>query len=802
MKLTEKKPNSIWRKLIDFFSNNQTRKYFRITYHLIWNSILLFAIALVLIFSFAGGVGAGYFASLVKDEPVRSKEDLSKDIYDYEEASDLYFANNVYLGKLQSDLEREEISLDQMSQHLLNAIVATEDEYYYEHDGVVPKAIMRAVFQEMTNAPIQSGGSTLTQQLVKNQVLTNEVSFDRKAKEILLALRVEKFFEKEEILQVYLNVSTFGRNSSGQNIAGVQSAAKGIFGVNAKDLTLPQAAFIAGLPQSPFRYTPFTQEGQMKTAEGLEPGLSRMKTVLTRMHDGGYITDQEYNSAVNYDIKADFIGPKVLPSKAYPWLTVELEKRAIDILTVTLAEADGYEKSDLDQDDDLKEQYTALADRELYQNGYKIYSTINKPIYDKMKDVVESYEYFGRTKTEIVTDPETGKKETVEEPVETGAILIENRTGKIISFVPGRDFEREQINHATSTERQNGSTIKPLLVYAPGMELGALSPGSAAVNLPISINGYTPGNAGEAYTGIETARTSLTRSYNVPTIVFYMSILNQRPANYLAKMGITSLTADDYENLSAALGTVSVSVEENVNAFSTFANNGQFIDGYMIDKIETKDGKVIYEHKAEPVEVFSPQTAYLTFDMMRDVISEGTARSLNGQLAFSADWAGKTGTTQNYHDAWFVATNPNVTFGTWIGYDTPKALDYRYKGLSYGQRNIKLWAELMNATYHISPELVAPKERVEMPGGIVRRSFCANSGLLPSDSCSNAGMVKSDLFNVKHVPTQTDGQGSDFFKRIGGQYLIDPSALTPKPETQPETEPTPESEQPATEAEQ
>lgn len=162
-------------------------------------------------------------AALVNNEPVRSKDDLKKDIYNYEETSEVYFADKVYLGKLKSDLDREEVSIDKVSDHLKNAVIATEDEYFYEHNGVVPKAILRAVYQEFTNASVQSGGSTLTQQLIKNQVLTNEVSFERKAKEILLALRVEKFFEKEEILETYLNVSTLGRNSSGQNIAGVQS---------------------------------------------------------------------------------------------------------------------------------------------------------------------------------------------------------------------------------------------------------------------------------------------------------------------------------------------------------------------------------------------------------------------------------------------------------------------------------------------------------------------------------------------------------------------------------------------------
>ncbi|HAQ07024.1 MAG TPA: peptidoglycan glycosyltransferase, partial [Bacillus bacterium] len=429
-----------------FFTNKRTVKGARITYSVVWNMVLLLLIIIVLGAGFAGGVGAGYFASLVKDEPIRPYENMRKDIYNYEETSDLYFDNDVYLGKLRTDLYREEVKLENVSEYLVNAVVATEDEYFYEHDGVVPKAIMRALFQEVTNSSTSSGGSTLTQQLIKNQILTNEISFERKAKEILLALRLEKFFDKKEILEAYLNVATFGRNANGSNIAGVQAAAKGIFGKDAKDLTLPQAAFIAGLPQSPFGYTPFSSDhGMLKNPEGLEPGLSRLKTVLTRMHGAGFISDAEFTEAINYDITKDFV--KEVPSdntvEEYPFLTFEIEGRAVEILAKILAERDGYEIKDYEKDKDLRAEYLGLADRDLRQNGYKIYSTINKEIYDKMQVTAKNYPYYGSDKPQEVPDPDDpNKKITIMEPVEIGATLIENKTGKIISFVGGRSFKR------------------------------------------------------------------------------------------------------------------------------------------------------------------------------------------------------------------------------------------------------------------------------------------------------------------------------------------------------------------------
>ncbi|WP_299089203.1 transglycosylase domain-containing protein [uncultured Metabacillus sp.] len=761
-----KKKDEILRRFSPF-TNKDLARNFRISYNVIGNLFLLFLVIGLIGVCFAGGVGAGYFASLVKDEPIRSYEALKNDIYNYEETSQIYFANNVYLGKLRADIDREEVKLEDVSQHLVDAVIATEDELFYEHDGVVPKAIMRALFQEFTNAQVQTGGSTLTQQLIKNQILTNEVSFDRKAKEILLALRLEKFFEKEEIIEAYLNVTDFGRNSNGRNIAGVQAAAKGIFGVDAKDLNIPQSAFIAGLPQSPFGYTPFSNDGGT-VKDNLDPGINRMKTVLKRMYAGGYITKAEYEDALAYDIRANLTPKKPSAIDQYPFLTYEVEARAKEIIMVQLAKKDGYTEDDLSKDEGLRKQYYALADQGIRHKGYRIHTTINKNIYDKMQKVVANYKYYGSAKPETIKDPDTGETKVVQEPVETGGVLIENITGKIISFVGGRDFNRENLNHATRAERPNGSTMKPLLVYAPAMELGKSQPGSVIADVPFSLGSWRPQNYGGGYHGLTSARTALKHSYNIPAVKTYLSIMDQKPLSYLEKMGFTTLHEKDYSAASLSLGgmTIGVTVEENVNAYTTFANKGKFIDAYMIEKIETSDGNVIYQHEKTEADVFSAQTAYLTLDMMRDVISSGTAASLNGYLSFSADWAGKTGTGQDYQDAWFVATNPNVTFGTWIGYDTPKPLEQNYKGMSYSKRNILLWAKLMNAAYEANPELIAPKTRFQRPDGIVSRSYCTLTGELPSDLCQKAGLVASDLFNAKYVPRTVDDS------LTSGKYVV------------------------------
>ncbi|MCJ8009590.1 transglycosylase domain-containing protein [Lederbergia wuyishanensis] len=758
-------------KLASAINFKNIGKGVRITYGVVWNLLLLLLIVIMIGGAFAGGVGAGYFAALVKDEKVRAEASMVKDIHQYEETSTLYFANNVPLGKLRSDIDREEVSIKNVSEYLKKAVVATEDEYFYEHKGVVPKALFRAVFQEFTNSSVQSGGSTLTQQLIKNQILTNEVSFDRKAKEVLLALRIERFLDKDQILEAYLNVSTFGRNSSGQNIGGVQAAAKGIFGIEAKDLNLPQAAFIAGLPQSPFGYTPFTNKGELKSPEGLEPGLNRMKTVLSRMKKENYITDKEYKDALKYDITKDFIPRQPRTFEEYPALTFELEERAVNVLTEVLANKDGYSKDELKKDNKLFGKYWTLANRDIRQNGYNIHSTINKDIYDIQQKVKDEYQNYGPTYKMEVKNEETGEMETVDDPVQIGSILIENKTGKILSFVGGRDYNLNPYNHATQAKRQNGSTMKPLLVYAPAYELGASAPGAIVADLPYNIPAggktWTPHNfTRNKFYGLVSTRYALAKSYNASAVATYMKIIDQKPLKFLEKMGFTSLDPRDYAAPALALGglTVGVTVEENTNAYTTFANGGKFIDGYMIEKITDQKGNIIYEHKSEPVDVFSPQTAYLMTDVMRDVLKYGTAAGLPPMLKFKADWAGKTGTSNESKDSWLVVSNPNVTMGTWMGYKSNKP-----QSQGYDFRNYRIWANLMNAAYDAAPDIVKPKDnkRFEMPGGIVNRSYCAVSGMLPSEACSKAGLIQADIFNAKYVPSKTDDSLG-----AGGRYVL------------------------------
>ncbi len=738
----------------------------RITGSVFWNLLILCFIFGLALFVFASSVGAGYFASLVSKEPLRSKEEMRNDILTYEETSEIYLADNVYLGKVNADIERKHIELEDVSQHVIDAVFATEDEYFETHPGIVPKAVLRGILQDVTNSASQTGGSTLTQQLIKLQILTNEVSYERKAKELLLALRLEHFMEKDEILEAYLNVIPYGRNANGDNIAGIYAAAEGIFNVKPKDLTLPQAAYIAGIPQSPFAYTPFyNQRGGVKEKENLEPGIKRMKTVLSRMKETGYITEKEYKKAVKYDITKDFRKPEQRANERYPYLTQEIQERTVDILTKILAEEDGIDPDRIDNESKLREKYAIMARRAMSTNGYRIHSTIDKELFDSMNKAAENFQHYGYTYTETVKDKETGKDVEVKSPVQVGSIMIENKTGKILSFVGGRDFSLSNVNHATQAYRANGSTMKPLLVYAPAIEYGEIGAGSPVVDIKFNIN--PPWNLNNFQAGQELgvipARQALATSQNLATARLYRNIIDRDPAQYLDKMGFTKVDEDEHHNYSLSIGAMrnGTSVEENTNAFSTFANGGQFIESYMIDKIEDMDGNIIFEHKVEPVDVFSPETSYMISDMMRDVTTQGTAKIMKQNLNFGIDLAAKTGTTNDYVDAWLVGYNPNVSLGVWLGYkDNTKGLyppSIRGSYLPPSNRVNLLFAQLMNAANASSPDIIKAGDRFQRPSGVVDRSFCGISGMAPSKACSSAGLVKTDLFNSKaFVPSKPD----------------------------------------------
>ncbi|TDM04558.1 transglycosylase domain-containing protein [Macrococcus carouselicus] len=704
---------------------------FHSLYKVLANLAIITLISGLLLFTLLGGFGVGYFAALVKDEPVPSEKELKSILYSMNQSSTVYFATGESLGSLNADTQRTVVKFNQVSPHVVDALVSTEDENFYQHNGIVPKAFLRASAQEFLGSASSSGGSTLTQQLVKNQLLSNETSFERKAKEMLLSFRVEKTLTKQQILEAYLNVVSFGRNTNGQNIAGIEAAAEGVFGVKAKDLNIAQSAYLAGMPQNPYTYTPFLITGQVKDDKALQYGFERQKYVLQRMKDEKKITDKEYQEALKFDLKKSFADSVNVPAKEYPFLTKEIEKRAIDILKYELAKKDKLSKQQLDETPILNEKYNAMADEEIRNNGYSIQTTINKPIYDKMNEIKSNDNYYSYARPAEVD----GK--TVNLQQEVGVVLKENQSGKIIAFVGGRDYEESQNNHVTQTRRSPGSTMKPLVAYAPAIEYGITTPETMLLDRRFKVGEYSPENYARAEFGNVTTRIALMNSFNLSTLRLYSDIQDRRPWEFLEKMHI-NIPESQQPNLSLPLGATDMTLEDNVNGFSTFANKGKYQESYMIESIKNNKGKVIYKHKAAAEPVFSEATSYIMTDMLRGVLDTGSAYELKGTFQFNQDWAGKTGTAENGTDSLFVAYNPKVTLGIWMGYD---------KLIPFDEENhyqLKLWRDINNSITAIDPEQMGVNQTFSQPASVQKTKICQITNS-PSDSCSKGEPTKDSL---------------------------------------------------------
>ncbi|QFG47219.1 penicillin-binding protein [Lapidilactobacillus dextrinicus] len=698
-------------------------------------SLMRFVIALLFVGGgLALGLLLGYFSGLMSQESVPTYASMKRQISDVKQSSELYFANNVKLDNVKSDLLRKQISSSEMSPYLKKAIVATEDSDFYNHNGVVPKSLIRAVLGEIAGASVQTGGSTLTQQLVKMQLLSSETTWKRKATEIMLAMRVNKYFSKDEVLESYLNVATFGRNSAGQNIAGVEEAAQGLFGVSAKNLSLPQAAFIAGLPQSPSVYTPYKQNGSLK--KDLSLGLKRKNVVLFRMYRNGDITNKQYQAAKKVDLVSQFQekGTASEQTVKYGYVYNLLLSRARTILIKQLVKQDGRQIVKVKADDALYTKYYNQADTLLKQKGYRIDSTINKSIYDELQTATSQASYtFGQSYTETAYDSNLKKEVTITEPVQVGSIVLDNTTGKVLAFVGGRDYDDNQVNHAFDTLRSPGSTMKPLLVYGPAVENKIINTQTQIADFPQDFNGYKPSDFGQtSLNKFVSATTALEHSYNLPAVNLYNYLLNKtnvQPADYLKKMGIT-LTSKEISELGIALGGTSqgISVQQDASAFATYANNGDHVDPYVISKITAPDGKVIYQHKETKTSVYSPSTAYIMQHMLKQVVKSGTANSLSWRLNFSTDnvW-GKTGTTNDNKDIWFVGSTPGITMATWMGYDNFYGNQHSL-GTTASSINLGYWSTMANAIYSNQPDLLKLNKSMSKPSGVKSHSVLESTG--------------------------------------------------------------------------
>lgn len=762
-------------KVIDL-SNYTAREKIFLGLNVAVNVVRRIALYIVLIGlllgSLAAGAGAGYFAHLVSDTKVPNREEMAAKINKLEQQSTIYYANGTPIANVQADVIRSVTSLSDISPNIVNGLVSTEDSSFYEHKGVVPKAILRATLQEVLSPGSGTGGSTLTQQLVKQRLLTNDVTFFRKANEILLALRLEQFFSKDEILTAYLNVSPFGRDHNGDNVAGIEKASEGIFGKKPSEVNLAQAAFLVGLPQDPYNYTPYQQNGELKT--DLSAGIGRMKDVLYFMYRNHKISEADYQAALNYDIKADFL-PAGSPSVTrQSYLYRAMERGAIEQIMRLNIERDKLTWTQVYQDDNWYNQYYKEAEEQLKTGGYKVYTTIDQQIYDLLQESAKKHiNDLGMAYEGVYTDPETGQETSYVEKVQNGMVVMDNNSGKVLGFIAGTDFENNQIDHAFGIRRSPGSTIKPLAVYGPAIQENLIHPSTVIPDTEFTQTfedgtTWAPTNYGNVVSGgAESARVALYKSDNLPAVRVYQEMQKRSVdvMGYLEKMGFNpaaSYTPEDVKNLAFAIGGVSSgpTVLEETRAFATFANNGNYHDGYFIDRIEDAAGNVVFQHQSNPTQVFSEDSNYLMIDMLRNTMTEGTGRIAKGYMSMGGDWIAKSGISENSKDVWFIASTPSITIGSWIGYDS------RFQNYTiniddgYGresERSQRYWANVVNELYAARPDIFGVDRKFSRPSSVQETDVLQQTGTKPGTmrldnggTISITGPTYKDLFKVSH----------------------------------------------------
>ena len=674
------------------------------------------------------GIGVGYGASLFSKTEVPNKEELLQQVYNISGISKLTYSDGSLISEIDNDLLRIPVESGAISDNVKKAVIATEDENFESHNGVVPKAVLRATLGSVVGVGSSSGGSTLTQQLIKQQVVGDAPTFKRKAAEIVDALALERYMTKDEILTTYLNVSPFGRNNKGQNIAGIEEAAQGIFGVSAKDLTVPQAAFIAGLPQSPIVYSPYAADGSLKTPEDMSLGLTRAKNVLYNMYRTGKLSEAEYQEYLNYDLTKDFKPSESAEKSSHDYLYFTAFEEAQKAMYDYLIQRDNVSQQELKNNATVKS-YRELAAKELREGGYTVTTTINKRIYEAMQNAVANYGG--------VLDDGTGT-------VEVGNVLMDNKTGAVIGFVGGRDYASNQNNHAFDTERSPGSTIKPILAYGIAIDQGLMGSASVLSNYPTNFSSGEPiMHVDSRGTAMMNLQEALNTSWNIPAYWTYRA-LREKGVNvrgYMEKMGYY---IDDYSIESLPMGGgIEVSVAQHTNGFQTLANNGTYQEKYMVEKITDKDGKVVYEHKANPVQVYSPAAATIMQDLMRGVLNSGATTTfksrisqVNGTLA-GADWIGKTGTTNSNGDMWLMLSTPKMTLGGWIGHDDNTSM----AALTGYNNNAAYMAYMVNAIYEADPNAWGVGDRFNLDSSVIHSSVLKATGERPGTVTVNGRSI-------------------------------------------------------------
>ncbi len=668
-------------------SQHAPQKKKKTKYKIHWFRILF---AIIIVCGIIGcGVFAGVWASVAKDVPDLDSVDLDN----YSVTSVILDKDENQISNLHAEENRVPVEYDEISPNAVNALIAIEDQRFRTHNGVDPIRIAGAMVANIKAHGIVQGGSTITQQLVGLVFLDRtEKSYTRKIKEAILAMRIEKECSKDEIITHYLNRAYFGGGAY-----GIEAASEYFFAKHASDLTIPEAATLAGCIQNPSKWSPIGNP---------ENALYRRNLVLDQMVDCDFISQDEADQYKATEIQLSEVrvtAKETGNNMTYQSFVDHVVEEALDALELSEEDA-----------------------KTLYTGGYVIYTTMDAAVQQRMEEVFRNDSNFPNDSVQaamIVTDPETGE---------------------IRGIVGGRhQSAARELNRATQSFRQPGSSFKPVAVYAPAFEAG-YGPGTVVDDYPKDYSGHVFKNSSRTYNGLVTIRKGIVSSLNVVAVKTMEMTGIDACYKFAKSLGFSKLTDTD-RNLSTALGglTTGVSPLEMAGAYGAFANNGVYIQPYAITKITDKNGKVLWKHKTEKQVVMSEQSAYLLTSCLIDAATSGTGSraKVSGHQT-----AGKTGTTSDNKDAWFAGYTKHYVGIVWVGYDTPKKLGSNAFG---GTICAPIFSKVMN-TIHEG----LPAENFSQPSGITSVTIDTKSGMLPS-SLTPAEYTKSELFNSKYVPKET-----------------------------------------------
>ena len=533
------------------------------------------------------------------------------------------------------------VPLERIPPQVVQAILAAEDARFFMHRGVDAFAILRAFFANLRRGAVREGGSTITQQLVRGFFLTPERTLTRKIREAILAYRVEKNHTKEEILYLYLNQAYFGHGNY-----GIEAASRDYFGKGVDQLNLAEAALLAGLPRSPSRNSPYRD---------FFAATERQRYVLRRMLRERFITEVAYQEALQTPIH-------LTPA---PALNSQIAPYFVEYVRRTTGDRYGFDP--------------------LLQGGLQIYTTLDAAIQSAAQKAVRE----GLNEIRLRVKRKSGVAQEGRGDVEGALIAMDPGTGTVRALVGGYDFYLSQFNRALQAKRQPGSAFKPI-IYSAALEQG-YSELSVVQDAPLSLRMapgkfWRPQNYDNRFVGPVTLRSALAHSLNSVAVRLVERIGVERVIQQARKLGIESPLE---KNLSLALGSASLSLLEMVRAFGVFASGGHLAEPLFITKVTDRYGNVLEENEPKSKPVLSPEVAYVLTDMLKNVIQSGTGRAA---AKLGRNVAGKTGTTSDFRDGWFLGYTPELIAGVWVGYDDHRPLGDRETGANTA---LPIWLAFM-----------------------------------------------------------------------------------------------------------